>query len=790
MSRRRRRTTVPLRSIAVISDYQPRQCGIATFTTDLRNAIGREMDGPGDQVEVVAMDDVPEGYAYPPCVKFQVRANNQADYLRAADFINVNQYDVALIQHEYGIYGGEDGAYILRLIRELRMPVNATLHTVLAEPTKGQRAIMRELGKLCEKLVVMSQRAVRMLRDIYDVPEQKVMHIHHGIPDRPFSDPRFFKDQFNLADRKVVLTFGLLSPNKGIEGMIDAMEQVVQVHDDAVYVVLGATHPHVLRQTGDAYRASLQQRVRKAGLGDHVIFKNEFVELETLCEYLAATDVYVTPYLNEAQITSGTLAYAMGTGTAIVSTPYWYAEEMLADGRGHLVPFRDIDVLADGVTKLLSDEEARHACRRKAYEFTRAMVWPEVARRYIELGEDVLAALADHPKARAEAAPPVRLINELPEINLQHLHTLTDDTGILQHATYSTPDRSHGYCTDDNARALIAAAMYHNLRHDDRVVPLMHVYLSFLHHAINRQSHRFRNFMTYDRRWLEQAGSEDSHGRALWGLGCMVRHGPHDGMRDLATRLFTEAMGVVGEFTSPRAWAFSLIGLHEYLAMFGGDSEARRIRNELAVRLHRQFAEHASDDWPWLEDIVAYANAKLPHALLLAGQWIPDPAMYQTGLRVLRWLLEVQSAPDGHISFIGSEKWMTRDGQRSHFAQQPIEAMAMIEACVEAFRSSGDQHWLDAARRCFSWFLGDNDLSVPICDFKTGGCHDGLELYGPNQNQGAESSLAWLIALLTMHQILGQEVLVDERGLIVHKPDDAVATDEADPVAGRADSPR
>jgi glycosyltransferase involved in cell wall biosynthesis len=777
----KRKTSVPLDDIAFISDYSPRQCGIATFTTDLRNAIAGEMAN-GSRADVLAMDDIPEGYRYPSCVKFQVRANLQADYLRGAEFINVNQYDLAIMQHEFGIYGGPNGAYALRLIQALRMPVMSTMHTILQEPVDEQRRIVQDLGRLCAKIVVMSHKAQQMLLDLYKLPEEKVAYIPHGIPDLPFSDTRFYKDQFNLAKNKVILTFGLLSPGKGIEYMIEAMARIVQQHPEAVYIVLGATHPNVLRETGDAYRNSLQQRVHKLGLDDHVIFRNQFVELEELCQYLGAADVYAIPYLNEAQITSGTLAYAMGSGTAVVSTPFWHAEELLADGRGRLVPFRDADAFAEHISELLGDDDERHRVRRAAYEHTRPMVWKQVARQYLDLAHEVLEKIAGAPLPLAANRIPARIIDELPEVDLQHMRRLTDDTGIAQHAIYSVVDRDHGYCTDDNARAMIVAGLYHELQRDETAVDdLIHNYLGFLQHAFNPDNGRFRNFMSYGRQWLEDAGSEDSHGRAMWSLGVIVRTAPHDSLREMATRLFSDALPAVLEFAAPRSWAFTLIGLHEYLTIYGGDSEARRIRNELAKNLHQKFKDHATEDWPWFEDIVAYSNAKVPQALLLAGQWIPDPQMYETGLKALRWLIKLQTAPDGHLSVIGNEQWMRRDGTRSHFAQQAVDVQGLIEACVEAFRSNGEKFWLDTARRCFEWFLGRNDLNTPMYDFKTGGCHDGLELHGPNQNQGAESSLAWLISLLTMHKIIGQEMLVDEQQGLVGQRAQATARDEPTP---------
>ncbi|MFC1735382.1 glycosyltransferase family 4 protein [Candidatus Hydrogenedentota bacterium] len=752
-----------LNHIAVIGNYLPRKCGIATFTTDLCDALADELKTRGS-VEALVMDDIEQGYPYPSRVKFQLHANKLADYQKAADYINVNQFDVVVLQHEYGIFGGRNGAYILSLIKSLRMPVLTTLHTVLAEPTEEQKAIIIELGKFSDRLIVMSEKAEGFLTDVYGIDEFKALMIPHGIPDVPFVDPSFHKDRFGVEGRKLILTFGLLGPGKGVENMLEAMPAVMEKHPDAVYLVLGATHPHVKKASGDAYRIGLQQMVTQLSIEDHVIFHNNFVSLEVLCQYISAADVYVTPYLTKDQITSGTLAYALGAGKAVVSSPYWYAEELLADGRGRLVAFADPAALSKSVNALLGDDNERNAMRKRAYQYCRPMIWKEVARSYIELGAEITEERIKSPKPMFTEEGKLRTPDELPEINLTHLQVMTDGTGVLQHAKYATPNRDHGYCVDDNARALIAATMHYTLSQDEGVVPLVHTYLAFLDHAFNEEKGRFQNFMAYDRKWLEEKGSEDSHARALWGLAVAVKDAPSQPLRDMATRLFVEAMGTVEVFTSPRAWAFTLVGLHSYLEIYGGDADARRLRCVLAERLFQQFEQNATKKWPWCEDTVTYANAKLCHALILSGQWLPCAEMHETGIESLKWLLKQQTAPEGHLTIIGNSDWFDKHGTRANFDQQPIEAMGLVEACTEAYRSTGEQIWLQEARRCLGWFLGRNDLGMPLHDFKTGGCRDGLEPHGSNANQGAESTLAWLIALLTMYEVMNQQVLTDTEG--------------------------
>jgi glycosyltransferase involved in cell wall biosynthesis len=740
-----------VQTAALVGTYVPRQCGIATFTKDLRDGIAAEL-GERETL-VLALDDRPQGYRYPGDVRFEIQASQPQDYRAAADMLNINQVDVAIIQHEFGIYGGPDGRHVLEFIRRLRMPVITTMHTLLTQPTPGQAAVMRELASGSDRLVVMSRYGESILRDVYGVETCKIAHVPHGIPDVPFVDPNFHKDQFGLEGRTVMLTFGLLSPNKGIETAIRAMPQIIKRHRDVVYVVLGATHPHILKRHGSEYRDSLERLVDQLGVRDHVAFHNRFVTLEELCGYIGAADIYITPYLSKAQIVSGTLAYALGAGKATISTPYWYAEEMLSDDKGRLFPFGDSEELARTVNHLLEDDTSRNAIRKKAYLACRPMVWQEVARSYLHLAGDVLRRQAEHPRPvfyfRARTEPNA----SLPEPSLAHIRRMTDPTGIYQHAIYAVPDWRHGYCTDDNSRALAAALMHYDLHGDDSVLPLADSYLAFLHYAFNHESRRFRNFMSFDRRWLDEVGSEDVHGRALWALGLATALAPNDALLSFSTRLFNEGLETATSFDAPRAWAFSLVGIHAYLRRFQGDTSARRIREVLAGRLYALFQENATAEWPWCEDLVTYANAKLPHALILCGRSLSNEEMLQQGLRSLEWLLNLQVSRDGTVSLIGNRGWLARSGQRARFDQQPIEVMSLVEACAEAYRVTGQECWTSRARQCLGWFLGSNDTKSVLYDYHTGGCRDGLHADGPNLNEGAESTLAWLIALVTVRSL-------------------------------------
>lgn len=761
-----------IRSIAVIGNYVPRQCGIATFTTDLVESLSRELGE--NACWALAMNDQPEGYDYPGKVRFEINQHQLKDYRLAADYLNIShinqgeQSDVVCVQHEYGIFGGPAGSYILELLSKLRMPVVTTLHTVLPNPEPKQRAVLRQLADLSDRLVVMAHKAVDILQAHYDIDPDKVVYIPHGIPDMPFVDPNYYKEQFGLLGKKVALTFGLLSKNKGIEYALQGMARAVEACPDLVYVVLGATHPHVLKAEGEDYRLSLGQLVRKLKLEKHVIFQNRFVTLDELCEYLAAADVYITPYVEENQITSGTLAYAMGTGKPVISTPYWYAREMLDEGRGRLVPFRDSEAMGEALVELLKDDAERHRVRKRAYDFSRSHVWSQVAQRYLQLFREVKAERSQNPrpyKSSPSLSGGLGISQELPELKLDHLAALTDDTGMLQHARYNIPDRNHGYCTDDNARALMVAAQACSLAPEQSGLPrqLADRYLAFLLHAFNPDDGgRFRNFMSYDRRWLEERGSEDSHGRALWGLGTSIALLGTSQSLPVTTSLFKGALPAVESFTFIRARAFALLGVCGYLSVFSGDSEARRIATELAEKLYRGFSQANDETWPWPEQTLTYDNARLPQALIVAGELLDRQDMIDLGLKSLSWLVDRQM--DGlrgeqHLVPVGNNGWYSRGGARARFDQQPLEANAMLDACLAAYQATEQQVWLERAMIAFNWFLGQNDLSLSLYDAKTNGCCDGLQSDCVNLNQGAESTLAWLLSVGALQLLSEQQVL-------------------------------
>jgi glycosyltransferase involved in cell wall biosynthesis len=740
----------PLRRLAFIGNSLPRRCGIATFTTDLQQAISTSR--PDLETVIVAMTDHGQAYDYPASVALQIKDDNIEEYARAADFLNAGRFDTVCLQHEFGIFGGEAGAHILVLLSRLTMPVVTTFHTVLARPTAAQRAVMERIVEASAKVVVMANKGRELLRNVYQVPDDKIEVIAHGIPDVAFVGPDAAKATLGFSGRAVVLTFGLLSPNKGIEVMIDAMPSILRRRADAVYVVLGATHPNLVRDQGEAYRESLLARARELGVEDHVVFLDQFVDQATLLEFISMCDVYVTPYLNEAQMTSGTLAYSYGLGKPVVSTPYWHAHELLADGRGVLVPFGDAAATGREIAELLTDDTRRQAICKRAYAVSRSMTWERTAERYTSAFEHARQGHWLKTFARPVKAPEP-LSPAPPAMQIGHFLSMCDDTGLFQHAVHSVPDRSHGYCVDDNARALLLACALNN-RGEQRLSEVLTArFAAFVQHAWNPDIRRFRNFMGFNRAWLEASGSEDSHARTLWALGECARSDYSPSRRRWAASLFAEALPTAEAFRSPRAWAFTLLGLDAYCAAAPNDLHARDLRPVLAGRLMTILASVETSGWVWFEAGLAYDNARMPQALLVTGMATRTPTYIDAGLRSLRWLMTQQTAPAGHFRPIGTAGFGEQRQHPRSFDQQPVEAAATISACLAAWRADGDPEWKAVATQAFAWFFGSNDLSVALVDPETGSCRDGLHPDRANENRGGESVLSYLLSLAEIRQL-------------------------------------
>lgn len=741
----------PPRRIALIGNSLPRRCGIATFTTDLQRAISDAR--PLLQTCVAAMTDHDQAYDYPASVALQIRDDNLQDYVRAAASLNA-RFDIACLQHEFGIFGGAAGGHILELLSRLTIPLVTTLHTVLDEPTAIQRTVTERIVDASGKVVVMADKARELLHSLYRVPHEKIEVIAHGIPDFPFVAPDMAKARLGFSGRSVILTFGLLSPSKGIEVMIDAMPSILQQRPDAVYVVLGATHPNLVRDQGEAYRESLSARVRDLGVEDHVVFLDQFVDQATLLEFISMCDVYVTPYLNEAQMTSGTLAYSFGLGKPVVSTPYWHARELLADGRGVLVGFGDAAGIGSEIAQLLTDEPRRQGMRERAYAASRSMTWERTAARYLSVFEHARQGHRLKLIARVEPdAIPSLSPATAPDMRLGHFLSMCDDTGLLQHAVHAVPDRAHGYCVDDNARALLLACALNEPGERPISDALTARFAAFVQHAWNPDTGRFRNFMGFNRTWLENSGSEDSHGRTLWALGECARKDASLPRRRWARMLFIQALPVVEEFRSPRALAFTLLGLDGYCAAVPDDGRAQDIRCVLAERLMSGLATVEKPDWQWFEEGLAYDNARLPQALIVTGLATQTSVYVDAGLRSLRWLMAQQTTSLGHFRPVGTAGFGELRKRPRAFDQQPVEATATIAACLTAWRADDDAEWKTIATGVFSWFLGSNDLSIALADPETGSCRDGLHPDRANENCGGESVVSYLLALAEIRQL-------------------------------------
>ncbi len=740
----------PLR-IAFIGNSLPRLCGIATYTTDLRDAVARSR--PDCACVIVAMTENGQSHAYPPVVIREIHEARPEEYLDAADLLNRGDFDVISLQHEFGIFGGPAGRHILALLDRLTVPVVTTFHTVLAEPSAAERLVTDRIIALSARCIVMADKGRTLLISEYGSPPERIDVIAHGIPDAPFRHQAEAKAQLGYAGRSVILTFGLISPDKGIEAVIDAMPEILKRCPDAVYVVLGATHPNLLRQQGEAYRQSLVERIDRLEVAESVVLIDRFVDLPTLLDHISMCDVYVTPYLNEAQMTSGTLSYSFGAGRAIVSTPYWHALELLCDGRGNLVPFGDSEATGRAIADLLTGEPRRIAMERRAYADSRAMIWPRSAERHLASFEAASAGWR-------HSAPQRPIVLAAPSsgaalaTGTAHLAIMCDDVGIFQHAIHSVPDPAHGYCVDDNARALLLAVSLEEEITSERLPDALTMrFASFVQHAWNPAVARFRNFMSFDRRWLEEAGSEDSHGRTLWALGAVAACRKPTPRRDWAAALFAEAAPVVETFRPPRAWAFTLLGLAHVLDRAPGDAAARRLRDLLADRLLSILATVESDDWIWFENGLAYDNARLPEALLAkaaSGDRFDCAAL---GLRSLRWLVATQTAPSGVFRPVGSDSFGTGRTAPLAFDQQPLEAAATVAACLKAWHTDGDGRWVTEADRAFAWFSGANDLRTPLVDPLTGACRDGLHPDRANENRGAESVLVHLLAQIDIRRL-------------------------------------
>jgi len=731
------------KKVAFISSFLPRKCGIATFTSDLIDSLTLAAGGEFEPLVVAMRQGNVLKYNDP--VKFEIRQNVKSDYICAADYINFSHVDLVSVQHEFGLFGGDAGSYLSLLLNRLNAPVITTLHTVIGEPNSSYYKSLIDVCNASSKVITMNERGVDMLRDVYGIAGKKVQLIPHGIPDLPFVDNNYYKHKFGMEGRRTILTFGLLNKNKGIEVMLKAMPTIVEAEPSVLYIVLGMTHPSVLKEDGESYRFSLRQMVKELGLQEHVIFHNRFVSDEELGNFLCAADIYVTTYLNREQLTSGTLSFAVGTGKAVVSTPYWAAMELLANGRGKLVRFGDSRQTAEAIVEILQDDSLFYSLRRKAYDYGRSRTWPKIGQVYWKLLNAKRLPVRIAPRATSSVTETISNI-EVPEPSLVHLKKLTDETGIYQHAKFITPNRKYGYCTDDNARAVIAMTRYYAQYPEPEALELFDTYLSFVLHSQNRDG-TVRNFMNFDRTWMKKEPVNDALGRVLWALGTVMAAPPLPSYLPIIKDCFDKSVKYVEKQYS-RGMAYSILGMSDYLKQFPGASDIKRYLATAADKLMLLYEKNSRSDWQWFENTLTYDNAILPYALFVAGLILGDKYL-KVAEKTCTFLLENTFDGD-HFSFVGCNGWYKRGGTKAAFDQQPIEAASTVMMARAAYDATQDTSFLTLQRKAFDWFLGENDLRIPLYNFRTKGCHDGLLPDGVNVNQGAESTLSFLLSLLSI----------------------------------------
>lgn len=730
---------------AYIATYPPRQCGIGTFTENLyRSMVASDPVEPNHKRSfIVALKDTDEELNYPREVKFTIRQQFQEDYLNAAKYINMSGARCCILQHEFGIFGGKDGVHILPLLHQLKMPLVVTLHTVLQTPSYAQKEILQRICKMASRVVVMSRKAIEMLTGIYGIPKAKIVFVEHGVPAYRYIQEEA-KKEFRLEQKKVLLTFGFVSRNKGIEIAIKAMSEVVKKHPDALYIVLGKTHPAVLRHVGEEYRLYLTQLIEDLNLEENVILLNEFTTQKELFKYLYASDIYITPYLNEQQVTSGTLTYAVGAGSAVVSTPYWHAAELLSNGRGVLFNFGDTGNLSRILIDLLDNTEKRLEIRKKALEYGKKISWPKIGSVYNDVIETVVEK---DSKIEKKGLIPFD-ISLLPAYSIEYVKRLTDDFGIIQHGYFGIPNLKEGYCLDDNSRALLMALMAYKVKKDTSALRLCSTYLSYIHYMQNEDG-RFRNLISFNRQFPEEVGSEDSFGRTIWALGYMMSNAPDDSYYQSSKHMFFKAMPHFEKLRSVRSIANTMIGISYYLQNHMSDDMMIEKLKKLAGFLIKEYGLNSHDKWNWYEELLAYDNAILPLAMLHAAEILPEKKVRNIAFESMQFLTE-HTMGNGYLSIIGNQKWYNKKDDRSVFAQQPLDAMGMVLMFRQAYNISGNKDYLGRLFRSFKWFLGENDLRMSLFNHETQGCFDGLESYGVNQNQGAESVLAYLISYLNV----------------------------------------
>lgn len=724
--------------IICIGTYPPRKCGIATFTKNLVNAIyaAAEKQLTDAQIEVIAMNESGHNYNYPDIVTRTISDNNKSDYITAADYINNSGADICLFQHEYGIYGGNSGLLVLSLLKRIKIPIVSTFHSVLHNPSFHQREVLKKIGAFSAKVIVMNVLAIDFLKRIYDLPSDKILVIEHGIPNFESFDRSIIEKPKSWEGRTILLTFGLLGRSKGIETVIKALPYIIDKHPELLYVVLGKTHPHVVKYSGEEYRDSLEALTNQLELKNNVEFVNRYVTELELVQKLLLADIYVSPYLNKNQITSGTLCYAVGSRSAVVSTPYWHAKTLLANGIGCLYNFGDHIGLAEILVNLLNNPDEIDILKNKSFIYGKTISWTKIGMKYLSTFNLVVTTY--------------NIVEDkivIPNFTTEHLERLTDCTGLIQHSNGCVPDYNTGYCLDDNARALIVSLIAYKQTGEKKYLSQINTFLSFLMY-MQEDDGSFKNYLSYDRKLKgSEKGSDDAFGRAIWALGILIQLSPNESLFHVALDLFNRAIAHFSALKYVRGYANCILGLYHYLKKFPDQKEYIEILTDLADKLVEKYEIQKSNNWDWFETMVTYDNGLIPAALYLASKY-SDNKIYFDVADATRKTIEEKCLVKGELTLIGNKEWWIKNHKTYEFAQQPIDAMAMIIMYKCAYRCTSDKKYIENMKICFDWFFGKNDLNLPVYDQITCGCHDGLENLEVNRNQGAESTIAYLLSWL------------------------------------------
>ncbi len=722
--------------ICFLGNFPPRECGIATFTQDLVVSMNKKFN-PVLKSKVIALNEDSDFYNYDNRVLMQLNKDSKKEYKFTAEKVNkANDVKLISIQHEFGIFGGEYGDYLLKFLEKNEKPVAVTFHSVLPDPDDERKDVVKSIASNSDAIIVMADAAVDILNKDYNISRGKLHVVHHGIPNVPFSSSEPFKKKLKLENRQVLSTFGLLSKGKGIEYMIKSLPPLVKKYPNLLYLIIGETHPVVRRNEGEVYRNKLVKLVSDLGLTNNVKFHNKFITLQELLQYLLATDIYVCTNLERNQIVSGTLSYAMGCGRPVVSTPIIYAEELLANGRGELAKFKNPQSYTVAIDKFLSNEEERIEMCKQAYAYTRSMTWSNVASRYLNVFNKVVELREETTK-------------KYPKITLKQLENLTDNEGCIQFSKEdAAPDISSGYTLDDNARALITTVLHDSLFDTPQAKKLTNTYLNFLEKA-QEEDGNFKNNFQNENETLN-SHSEDAFGRAVWALGYTINKANDRQIIKKAEKLLKKAKPQVNDLENMRAKAFSLTGLYYYYQKNKNRLILSSIK-KLANSLIKEYKENSSPDWEWFEERLTYSNSKLPEALFLAYRLTREKKYLDVAEKTFNFLSDIVFIDDELLP-VGQDGWFEKGGERALFDQQPIDAATMVQTCLAAYNATKDYHYYEKAVLAFNWFLGRNKLKQNVYNESTGGCFDGLTRSSPNLNQGAESTISYLLARLMLEE--------------------------------------